>query len=167
MTVEQWKNVLWSDESKFEIFFSKRRQYVRRFGDQTKDVCLKITFKDGRRSFMVWECLTANGVGYLVRIDGIMIMEKYKQILVYHTIPSVKHLIGNSLFFLQDKDPKQTALKVKVIWSRRNILDIFKLWKSLLKVQICISSRLFESKKGWKTIKIKNAFLASPPRCLE
>ena len=27
---EQWKNELWSDESKFEIFSSKRRQYVRR-----------------------------------------------------------------------------------------------------------------------------------------
>ena len=71
-TVEQWKNVLWSDELKFEIFSSKRRQYVRGgVGEQMKDVCLKPTDKHGGGSIMVFGCLTANAEGNMVRIDGI------------------------------------------------------------------------------------------------
>ena len=33
---EQWKSTLWSDESKFEIFGTKRRPYVQRTGNSLK-----------------------------------------------------------------------------------------------------------------------------------
>ena len=42
-----------------------------------KDVYLKPTVKYGRVSIMVWGCLTANSVGDLVGIDGIINAEKY------------------------------------------------------------------------------------------
>ena len=70
------ENVLWRDESKFEIFSSKRRQNVRRAGEQMKDVYLKPTVKHGGDSIVVWRCLTAKGSGDLVRIDRIMNAEK-------------------------------------------------------------------------------------------
>ena len=51
---EQWKSVLWSDKTKCEIFWTKRRQYVRRRnGLQFKDVCLQATIKHGGRSVQV------------------------------------------------------------------------------------------------------------------
>ena len=53
-----------------------------------KDVCLKPTVKHGGGSIMVWECLTANGMGNSVRIVGIMDAEKYRQILIHHATPS-------------------------------------------------------------------------------
>ena len=49
---------------------------------------------------MVWGCLTANGVGDLARIDGIMNAEKYKHIRILLAFPSGKRLIGNGFIFL-------------------------------------------------------------------
>ena len=57
-----------------------------------KYVSLKTTLKHGEGSIMVWGCLTANSVGDLVRINILMNTEKYRQILMHHAIPSVKHL---------------------------------------------------------------------------
>ena len=73
LTVEQWNDVLWGDESKFEILNLKRR-----VGEQMKDVCLKPLIKHGICSIMVWGCLSANGVVDLVRIDEIKNAGKYK-----------------------------------------------------------------------------------------
>ena len=78
-----------------------------------KDVCLKPAGKHRGGSNMVWGCLTARGVGNLVRNDRIMNAEKYRWILIHNVIPSVKRLIGNGFIFLQDNDPKHTSLKVK------------------------------------------------------
>ena len=49
-----------------------------------KNVCLKPTVKHEGGSIIVWGCV--NCVGDLVRIDGIMNAEKYKQILIHHAI---------------------------------------------------------------------------------
>ena len=85
-TVEQC-NVLWRDESKFEIFSSKWRQYVRRrIQEWMKDVCFKPAVKHGRGFIMVCGRLTVNGVVDLVRIDGIINAVKYRQILIHHAI---------------------------------------------------------------------------------
>ena len=135
-TSEQWKNVLWTDESKFEIFSSKRRQYVRRRnGESLKEICLKPTIKHGGGSINVWGCLSANGVGDLVRIDGIMNAEKYKQILIHHGIPSGKRLIGNKFIFQQYNDPKNTANIVKRYLERKKTLVRLNSWNGHLRVQ--------------------------------
>ena len=55
---------------------------------------------------MVWECLTSNGVGDLVRIDGI--------ILIHYAIPSVKRLIGNSFTLQEGNYPNDVSLKLKI-----------------------------------------------------
>ena len=45
-TIERWKSVLWSDESKFEIFGSNRRVFVRRReGEQMISACVVPTEK--------------------------------------------------------------------------------------------------------------------------
>ena len=64
-----------------------------------KDVYLKPTVEDGGSSIMVWGCLSANGVGDLVRIDGIVNTEKHRQILIHYAIPSGKRLISNGFIF--------------------------------------------------------------------
>ena len=102
------------------MFSSKRRQYVRRrVGEQMKDVWLKPTVKHGGGYIMAWECLDANGVGDLDRIDGIMNAEKYRQILIHLTFPSSEHLIGNGFIFQQNNDPKHNVLKVKCYLERK------------------------------------------------
>ena len=64
-----------------------------------KDAYLKPTVKHGGGSIMVWWCLTANGVGDLVRIDEIINAKKYRKILIHHLINSVNCLIGNGFIF--------------------------------------------------------------------
>jgi hypothetical protein len=47
-TLDWWKSVLWSDESKFEIFGSNRRVFVRRrVGEQMISPCVVPTMKHG------------------------------------------------------------------------------------------------------------------------
>ena len=107
----QWEKLLWSDESKFEIFGTKRRQYVRRrLGGELKVCCLQPTIKHGGGSIQVWGCISAEGVGDLVRVDGIMTAQRYKQILIHHAVPSGRRLIGENFIFQHDNDPKHTAL---------------------------------------------------------
>ena len=62
-TIERWKSVLWTDESKFEILGSRRRQFVRRTaGERYLDSCLTSTVKYGEGSVMVWQCFIEVGV---------------------------------------------------------------------------------------------------------
>ena len=62
---------------------------------------------------MVWGCISASGVGDIFCIDGIVNVEKYRQIPIEHAIPSEKCLIGNCFIVQHDNDPKHTAHAVK------------------------------------------------------
>ena len=42
--------------------------------------------KPGGGSLQVWGCISANGVGDLVRINGFLNAEEYRQILIHHAI---------------------------------------------------------------------------------
>ena len=72
-------------------------------------MCATVKHRGG--SIRVWRCLTANGVGDLVRIDGLQNAEKYRQILIYSAILSGMRLIGNGFIFQQDNDFRYTTLK--------------------------------------------------------
>lgn len=110
-TPAQWDRVLWSDESKFEIFGTKRRVYVRRGKDErTKMDCIIPTVKHGGGSVMVWGAMCSSGVLPLVKIHGIMLKEHYHTILSRKALPGGKQLLGPGLCFQQDNDPKHTAV---------------------------------------------------------
>lgn len=72
-TVERWKLVLWSDESKFDMFGSKRRFFVRRCSSEKYHPdCVQPTVKHGGGNVMVWGCFAGDKTGDLVKIEGIM-----------------------------------------------------------------------------------------------
>lgn len=109
-TIDKWKSVLWTDESKFELFGSHRRQYVRRkVNERYKSNCILPTVKHGGGSVMVWGCFSHAGIGQLIKIEGIMKKEQYHNILQRHAIPSGIQLIGRGFIFQQDNDPKHTS----------------------------------------------------------
>ncbi len=110
-TKEQWRRVLFTDESKFEIFGAgKRRMYVRRMANERfKSYCLKPTVKHGGGSVMVWGGVCAVGVVPLVRIKGIMDQKVYHSILVRKALPGGLKLLGRGFVLQQDNDPKHTA----------------------------------------------------------
>lgn len=113
-TMEQWKSVAWSDESKFELFGTKRRQFGRRKeGERFKSQCIAPTVKFCGGSVMVWGSSSHSGVGELVKIDGIMRKEHYHQILQQSAIPSGIGLIGYGFAFQHDNDHKHTSVLCK------------------------------------------------------
>uniref|UniRef100_A0A034UZ64 Transposable element Tc1 transposase n=1 Tax=Bactrocera dorsalis TaxID=27457 RepID=A0A034UZ64_BACDO len=68
-----WDTVIFSDESKFNVFGSDGRSMVWRKPNKQLDVKnLRATVKHGGGSVMVWACMAATGVGNLVFIDGNM-----------------------------------------------------------------------------------------------
>lgn len=109
-TAADWEKVLWTDESKFDIFGSKRRVFVRRqSNERVIDACTVASVKHGGGSVMVWGCFGGSAVGDLVRIQGILKKEGYKSILENSAVPSGIRLIGPGFVFQQDNDPKHTS----------------------------------------------------------
>lgn len=113
--VAKWKEVIFSDESKFLLFKSDGRQYCwMRPGQAYNDQYVKKTIKHGGGNIMVWGCVTGRGMGRLVKVDGIMRAENYVEILEDGLLGSLKDLgirrTGNSsAIFQQDNDPKHTS----------------------------------------------------------
>ena len=77
-----WNKVIFSDESKFNIFGSDGKKKVwRKPGASLEKKNLKPTLKFGGGSVLVWGCMSAKGVGNLVFIDGIMDKNVYLNII--------------------------------------------------------------------------------------
>ena len=71
--MDKWYKIVWSDESKFNLFGSDGRVYIRRrVGEDYLPECVQSTVKFGGGSVMVWGCITCNGVGPLTKVDGRM-----------------------------------------------------------------------------------------------
>lgn len=106
----KWAKVLFTDESKFELFGSKRRVFVRRMpGERFIKECLTPTVKHGGGSIMVWGGISTSGVTRLKRIVGIMDQKVYHNILVRTALPEGKRLIGKGFVFQEDNDPKHAS----------------------------------------------------------
>jgi transposase len=64
-TAKDWKQVIWSDESKFTLYGSDRRKYCwKKPGEMLRSHHVQPTVKYGGGSIMVWGCITPQGIGY-------------------------------------------------------------------------------------------------------
>ncbi len=68
---------------------------------------------------MAWGCFCDDGVGAVVHVKGILVKEKYKQILIHHAVPSGRRLLGHGFLFQRDNDPKHTAHIVQAYLSTK------------------------------------------------
>ncbi|GFX47866.1 transposable element Tcb1 transposase [Trichonephila clavipes] len=112
LTVDEfWNTVIFSDETKFNIFGSDGRQYVwRKPNTELEKQHLIPTVKHGGGGVLVWGCMAANGFGKLCFIDGIMTARTYIDILRHNLQSSAQKLgLGTSFVFQQDNDPKHTV----------------------------------------------------------
>ena len=109
-TTENWKKVLWTDESKFEIFGSSRRVFVRRrVGKRMGPQCVTPTVKHGGGRVMIWGSFAGSRVGDLHRVTGTLNQKGDHSILKRHAIPSGLRLVRQGFILLQDNDPKHTS----------------------------------------------------------
>lgn len=122
-----WNSVLFSDESKFEVFGQKKPVKVwRTKSNEYAEQNLITTVKHGGGSVMVWGCMAASGVGNLIFIENTMNKTDYLNILRTNLPTSVEKLgLQGSWIFQQDNDPKHTAKIVKewLLYHTPKILD--------------------------------------------
>src|SRR5260370_26396185 len=93
-TVEDWKRVVWSDETKINRIGSDGRVVVwKRRGEPPSDRTTTPTIKHGGgNNLMVWGCMGWNGVGKLVEVEGIMDTKQYCDILDERVVESFEKL---------------------------------------------------------------------------
>ncbi len=95
-SMNYWNHVLWSDESKVNLFDSDGVQHVwQRPGEEYQENCALPTVKHGGGSIMVWGCMTTAGTGELRFIEGNMDSNMYCDILKQKMMPSLQKLFSN------------------------------------------------------------------------
>lgn len=121
-TSKDWAKILWSDESKFNLFGSDGIKYVRRpIGQRYNPKFQLPTVKHGGGNVMVWGCFSHDSIGPLHRIDGIMDQFMYKEIINKVMLPHAKDKMPRGWIFQQDNDPKHTANSVKDFYKTKKI----------------------------------------------
>ena len=112
-------SVIWSDESKFEVFNQKRRQRVWRTSkDAYKKGMIQSTVKHGGGNTLVWGCFSYSGIGNLVEINGIMTGLGYLDIIKENLQMSAEKMnIGDN--FISARQRPETYFE-----SRQGILQL-------------------------------------------
>uniref|UniRef100_A0AAY5L6H6 Tc1-like transposase DDE domain-containing protein n=1 Tax=Esox lucius TaxID=8010 RepID=A0AAY5L6H6_ESOLU len=128
--MDYWNHVLWSDETKINLFDSDGVKRVwRQPGEEYKDKCVLPTVKHGGGSVMVWGCMSVASTRELQFIEGTMNANMYCDILKQSMILSFRRLGHRAVF--QHNDPKHTSktttgllkkLRVKVMdWPSKSL----------------------------------------------
>ena len=124
-TEDFWKTVIFTDESKFNIFGSDGRRFVwRRENTALELKNLKATVKHGGGSVMVWGAMSAGGVGNIVFVETTMDKNHYLNILKENLEASAEKLgIKDDFRFVQDNDPKHKS-KIVCKWLHNNVKQV-------------------------------------------
>lgn len=125
-----WRNILWTDESKIELFGTCAARYIwRKNGTAFDKKNMMPTVKHGGGNVMVWGCFAASGPGQLVVIEGKMNSAVYQKILKENVWTSVCALkLKRSWIMQQDNDPKHTS-KSTSEWLKKNKIKVLE-WPS-------------------------------------
>jgi hypothetical protein len=124
--MEDWKTVVWSDETKVNRLGSDGRKWAwKRPGEGLSDRLVQGTMKFGGGSVMVWGCMMWEGIGYVVKIDGKMDAELYTRILDDDLLASIDFYdkTPDDIIFQQDGDPKHRS-KLAQEWFKNHKITV-------------------------------------------
>lgn len=95
--------MIWSDESKFNLFGSDSQPYVRRkTGERYSEESTVKTVKHSD-SQMVYGCCSYYSIGKMYFVDGIMNASMYNEVLQDKLVPSIEeHLSFTDTVIFQD-----------------------------------------------------------------
>ncbi len=95
-SMNYWNHVLWSDESRVNLFESDGVQHVWQcHSEEYQENVAFPTVKHGGGSIMVWGCMTTAGTGELRFIEGTMDSNMCCDILKQKMMPSRQKLFSN------------------------------------------------------------------------
>lgn len=116
---EEWDKVIFSDESRFELFNNDSHNWVwRKTDEKYKKECLKPTVKKSI-GIMVWGCFHKNSIGPLVIVEGNINGARYRELLEEYLIP----FYNEDYLFQDDNAPCHTANLVKE-WKEEMLINI-------------------------------------------
>lgn len=104
--------VIFSAESKFNIFGSDRIQYcLRAPNEEFEPRYVQQRLKHGGGNIMVWGCMSSKGLGRLIGIEGRMNAIQYVDVLERGLLGTLEdhNIDHSSIYFHQDTDPKHTS----------------------------------------------------------
>src|SRR6185369_6264847 len=114
-TVQKWKSVIWSDESRFTIFANDGPGHVWRTPGTRFNIANMVpTVKFGGGGLMMWGCFSGKGLGPLVKVDDKMNRFDHIQRLEKYLLPLIKEEFNcRGYWFQDDNAPVHTAKDVK------------------------------------------------------
>ncbi|GIY13323.1 transposable element Tcb1 transposase [Caerostris darwini] len=116
-TLDDWKRILWSDESRFTLFRSDGRVWVWRLpGERLLPECVVPTVKFSGGGLMVWACFSWYGAGPLVKVDGAMNAD----ILDNHVLPTLWATYGMDGCWYQDNNATCHVARRTLDWYVNN-----------------------------------------------
>jgi len=112
-TLDDWKNVVRSDESSFILFPTSSRVYVWRTPKEAYPDCLFPTVKHGGSSVMIFAAISWYSASPLIYITGRITANEYLDILNDEVLTMASILLLNTAIFQDDNAPIHTAKKVQ------------------------------------------------------
>ncbi|KAK3550549.1 hypothetical protein QTP70_000006 [Hemibagrus guttatus] len=126
-----WSSVLWSDETKIELFGHNDVAFIwHKKGEAFNPKNTIPTVKHGGGNLIFWECFSAGGPGNLITVNGTMKKEQYIKILNNNNNNNNNNNIRQSAeklglahqwTFQHNNNPKHTAKVVKKWLADKNI----------------------------------------------
>ena len=158
MESEDWRKVIFSDETKINLFGSDGKKWCwKKRGKSLEKRLITQTVKHGGGKIIVWGCMTAAGVGFATRIIGNMDSELYQSILggeLKETINWYK-MKKSEVTFQHDNDPKHTAKSTQEFLRKHRIRTLR--WPPQ-------SPDMNPIEHLWRYVKIKLALNLSQPK---
>lgn len=110
-TQDVWSKVIWSDECSIELFSSRKEIFYKRSGTGPKKNHHKPKVQAGGGKLMMWGCMTADGGGSLIFIEGTITGAKYVDILKDGLTSSIRDwgLEPSDVIFMQDNAPAHAS----------------------------------------------------------
>jgi transposase len=127
-TLDDWKRVVWSDETKINRLGSDGRKWVwKQAGEPLSERQVEGTVKFGGGNLMMWGCMLWEGIGYACRIEGKMDADLYTQIMEDELQNSLEFhgKEVDDIIFQQDNDPKHTS-KLARKWFEDHGINVMK-----------------------------------------
>ena len=125
-TVEDFKRVIWPDETKVNRMGSDGLKWTwRKPQHAIQDYHVQGTFKHGGGSLMFWGCMTWNGVGQACKIEGTLDSTLYCEFLSDNLLGTSDYFQMDRDYFVfqQDNDPKHTSRLAKD-WFNQNRVNL-------------------------------------------
>lgn len=118
---DDWRDIVFSDESIFRLVNSNGRTFVRRTAQEALQDDTIQPRVSVCKSVVVWGAISSDGVGPLVRITGSVNGQSYLQTLRYRLKRGYPDLFGGPLIFQQDNAPAHRSRVVQEWLREKNI----------------------------------------------